>query len=119
MAIFRQIDGLFAYAGRLGCAVFDPPGRFPFHQVGHPRLPRYLWPLEQVFHPRFAFGIALLGLDNNCFTNFESLGRLLTNGFLSEMGMLRQFNECSGAHVKSADVSPDEPILPVENENDV
>jgi hypothetical protein len=44
-------------------ALFDPPGRFPFHQVGHPRLPRYLWPLEQVFQPpRFAFGIASLGL---------------------------------------------------------
>lgn len=57
--ILSPIDGLVAYAGRLGRAVFDPPGRFPFHQVGHPRLPRYLWPLEQVFQPpRFAFGIA-------------------------------------------------------------
>src|SRR5580692_3993962 len=70
-AIYRQLTGLVAYAGRLGRAVFDPPGRFPFHQVGHPRLPRYLWPLEQVFQPpRFAFGFASLGLDNNCFTNF-------------------------------------------------
>jgi hypothetical protein len=70
-AIHHQLTGLVAYAGRLGRAVFDPPGRFPFHQVGHPRLPRYLWPLEQVFQPpRFAFGIASLGLDNNCFTNF-------------------------------------------------
>jgi len=38
-------DGLVAYAGRLGRAVFDPPGRFPFHQVGHPRFSRYLCPL--------------------------------------------------------------------------
>jgi hypothetical protein len=37
---------------------FGPPGRFPFHQVGHPLAPRYLWPLEQVFL-RFALGIVL------------------------------------------------------------
>ena len=78
----RQLTGLVAYAGRLGRAVFDPPGRFPFHQVGHPRLPRYLWLLEQVFQPpRFAFGIASLGLDNNCFTNFALSGDPCRKGF--------------------------------------
>jgi hypothetical protein len=25
--------------------------RLPFHQVGHPRVPLNLWPLEQVFQP--------------------------------------------------------------------
>ena len=75
LALYKVLYGLVAYAGRLGRAVFDPPGRFPFHQVGHPRLPRYLWPLEQVFQPpRFAFRIARLGIDNNCFTNFDLSG---------------------------------------------
>jgi len=49
--------------------LLDPPGRFPFHQMGHPRLPRYLWPLEQVFQPpRFSFGIVSLRRDNSAFT---------------------------------------------------
>jgi hypothetical protein len=61
---------------------FDLPGRFPFHQVGHPRLARYLWPLEQVFQPpRFAFGIASLGRDNNCFTDFALSGNFCRKGF--------------------------------------
>jgi hypothetical protein len=80
--IYRQLTNLLLTLVGLGRAVFDPPGRFPFHQVEHPRLPRYLWPLEQVFQPpRFAFGIASLGLDNNCFSNFALLGRLLPKGF--------------------------------------
>lgn len=37
---------------------FDPPGRLPFHQIGHPLVARNLWPLEQAFQPpRFAFAI--------------------------------------------------------------
>src|SRR5262249_61020082 len=28
-------------------AFLDPPGRFRFHQIGQPIIPRYLWPLEQ------------------------------------------------------------------------
>ena len=39
---------------------FDPPGRFPLHQIGQPAVPRYLWPLVQVFQPpRFALGVVL------------------------------------------------------------
>ena len=48
---------------------------FLFHQMGHPRLPRYLWPLEQVFQPpRFSFGIVSLGRDNGAFTNLALSG---------------------------------------------
>src|SRR5580704_10296167 len=87
--LLSPIDGLVAYAGRLGRAVFDPPGRFPFHQVGHPRLPRYLWPLEQVFQPpRFAFGIASLGLDNNRFSKLPRSRATPAERVLSEIAIL-------------------------------
>ena len=58
---------------RLGLpCLFDPPGRFPFHQMGHPRLPRYLWPLEQVFQPpRFSFGIVSLRDDDSVFATWR------------------------------------------------
>jgi len=45
---------------------FDLTGLFPFHQIGHPRVPLYLCPLEQVFHPlRFAFGMVDIGERTN------------------------------------------------------
>src|SRR5215467_1072147 len=48
-------------------ALLDPPGRFPFHQIGQPLMPRYLWPLEQVFQPPMLFlGILFLWLE--CFS---------------------------------------------------
>ena len=78
------IEGLLAYPRRLGFALFDPPGRFPLHQVGQPRLPRYLCPLEQAFQPpRFGLGIAYLGPENNCSTcrsPFFERGLALTTG---------------------------------------
>src|SRR5262245_47462214 len=49
-------------------ALLDPPGRFPFHQIGQPLMPRYLWPLEQVFQPpRLVLGILILWLECSSF----------------------------------------------------
>ena len=49
-------------------ALLDPPGRFPFHQIGQPLMPRYLWPLEQVFQPPLlALGIRFRWLECSSF----------------------------------------------------
>src|SRR5215472_16627758 len=53
---------------RLLMALLDPPGRFPFHQIGQPLMPRYLWPLEQVFQrPMLVLGILFLWLECSSF----------------------------------------------------
>jgi len=49
-------------------ASLDPPGRFRFHQIGQPLIPRYLWPLEQVFQPPLlALGIGFRWLECSSF----------------------------------------------------
>src|SRR5262249_7750617 len=49
-------------------ALLDPPGRFPFHQIGQPLMPRYLWALEQVFQPpMLVLGILFLWLECSSF----------------------------------------------------
>ena len=82
IAIYRQLTDLLLTLVGWAAPFSTRPVDFLFHQIGHPRLPRYLWLLEQVFQPlRFAFGITFLGLDNNCFIDFALSGDTCRKGF--------------------------------------
>ena len=63
-------------------ALLDPPGRFRFHQIGQPLIPRYLWPLEQVFQPPLlALGIRFPWLECSSFRPFVDAPLIIRRPF--------------------------------------